>query len=364
MQIEGGDSTLVVTGFTFEGVVDSTVWGAALRIADSYARVEGNVFKDNLAYYGGAIRITGEFHAPHIVDNVFQNNTALRYAGAIQVAAAAPVIERNLFQGNRDGVQVIGRGAVVIWFTLGTPFIDPVPTLTQNLFVDNEGGYGGAIGVIQSGEAIIQSNTLIRNRSDRAEPMRTSGIYVDNSPAATVIRNNLIVMGVNGWGIYSGSAGTVIQCNDIWQNEVGNVGGAAVAMGFSVDPRLCDPWGSSGTLGVNSPCLPESTGCGLIGSQGIGCGPVTGVRDASRQVAPLHLVVSQGRLRATGEAWDTCPRGLLRLLDVRGRSVANLPIDSDGVRLAEFGALKSSIYFARLELDCDSAVAVTKVKLP
>jgi hypothetical protein len=130
-----------------------------------------------------------------------------------------------------------------------------------------------------------------------------------------------------------------MSCNDIYGNEIDHegvqmngdyVGSIAdqegVSGNFSANPMFCDTSVSDYHLAVNSPCLTDSTGCGLIGARDIGCsccrdrgnvdGDTLGVTDISDLVYFVDYIFLSGPQPPCAEEADLDVSGLLDIADV------------------------------------------------
>ena len=260
-------SGYVISGFTLTGGTceGSGSPGGAIRGADVSgwdestvsARVENNVIIENFSYgydmTGGGIslgpdceilsnRFIGNgarygsgavYVGPRslIMDNIFEGNSAGESGGgAIESSDASVVISRNVFLNNSSGSMDIGYGGAFYGKA----------TVSNNLFIANSAagynaGYGGA--AYLTGGSFV-NNTLVGNIGDPQGS--ASGVYV---AAQTTVRNNIIVNGIDGVGIYIPTGLSISNdYNDIWNNDLGPYGGSATPGPHNIhaDPKFVD----------------------------------------------------------------------------------------------------------------------------
>lgn len=229
--------------------------GSAIRIWAS-ARIEDNIFTDNIATNGGGAVLVYGGPGPNPVveirNNRFVGNESDGSGGAISVSAGMVTIVENTFIGNHS---TDFGGAILIGRTSGHRIED-------NLFVGNSSGIG-----VEIAQVTIRGNTIV----DTGPGHGISFFYLD--PGGSVIEQN-VVTGGSGAGIVVDDVETIVQCNVLFENAGGDlVGEGTFADNVFADPLFCDP--GNGEYGVHSdsPCLPEGNPCGvLIGAFGKACG--------------------------------------------------------------------------------------------
>lgn len=312
------DSTTFISGFTFMAGVDSAGFGGGILCEGENVSpiIEGNCFRDNLALCGGGIAVSF-LAAPKIRLNEFFGNTALQNGGGIASRlGAAPEIEDNLFISNvaqGQGGQVGQGGALALGLFSSSG------SVMRNVLVRNDAHYGGGVAFL-GGNWLLSGNTISFNTSTGSEPFRPAGVRVD---FATVnISNNIVSHNATGWGIQATQFSSVtLSCNDFWGNELGNYNNLAPGAGdFSENPLFCNAISDDFHLSLASPCVPESTGCGLVGALGVGCGVLSVPDERTRRKLPFQVVYNKGLLEVLVlENPGTLGKVEIFLFDVAGR---------------------------------------------
>jgi hypothetical protein len=150
-------------------ILDAEQGGSVVTLENRSAatRLEGFTLRNGSEQTGGGIFIVGG--APLITRNVIEGNQATGgaygygYGGGIEIYGAAPVITHNVIRGNRA---VDGGGGIDVYYSGSSTPGTCCPVLAQNTIVDNfvtgPGGKGGGILVFAS-EPRIASSILAGN---------------------------------------------------------------------------------------------------------------------------------------------------------------------------------------------------------
>ena len=240
---------------------EATDWGGGIYCSGSSPLIEGNTFTRCAATYGGAVACVYDA-APHILDNIFTDNTAFKQGAAIHTNyGATAVIESNVMVANH----AFGGGGAV------TCMRSALCEFRGNLVYDNTAADCGGVAVAVDAYVKCDGNTFYANSAPGTSTTIgcTDGSYME-------ITNCIIADGtggllaelpaVNCWN--GGSAGLV--CNDFWGNANDYSGCSAGPNDFYEDPLFCDVETGDFTLEDCSPCL-EGYGCGQVGAYGAGC---------------------------------------------------------------------------------------------
>jgi hypothetical protein len=152
--------------------------------------------------------------------------------------------------------------------TSGSGAIYGANEITDCLFVCNGGGQGGTI--TATGPLTISRSTFVSGLGANGGTIRyQDDVQVDHS---------IFAFHTTGYfgSIFYPSGGTLtLECTNIYGNTIGDWVGpiadqANINGNFSADPLFCGP--GDFTLRANSPCAPPGlTGCGQVGSGGVGC---------------------------------------------------------------------------------------------
>ncbi|MDL2246570.1 DUF11 domain-containing protein [Methanobrevibacter sp. OttesenSCG-928-K11] len=186
---EGGALTshadFTVENCSFYNNFASELFGGAIATRnheEMEAKIYNCIFNDNYAPIGGAVYLTGK--NIEIVDNIFNNNLALKSAGAVYIKGNKTVIKNSFFNEN---IANVNGGAV---------FIEGKDSyIYNNTFLYNEAipnplkindGLGGAI-FINGSEAVIEINTFKFNTARNG-----SAIYFDKSGEKIIINDNIM----------------------------------------------------------------------------------------------------------------------------------------------------------------------------
>ncbi|HEX5041383.1 MAG TPA: hypothetical protein VFV75_00660 [Candidatus Polarisedimenticolaceae bacterium] len=150
-------------------ILDAEQGGSVVTLENRSAatRLEGFTLRNGSDQTGGGIFVVGG--APVITRNVIEGNEATGgaygygYGGGIEIYGAAPLITHNVIRGNRAAD---GGGGIDVYYSGSSTPGTCCPVLAQNTIVDNvvtgPGGKGGGILVFAS-EPRIASSILAGN---------------------------------------------------------------------------------------------------------------------------------------------------------------------------------------------------------
>ncbi len=237
-------------------------WGGGIYIEQSSPDIVGNAFTGNRARYGAAIGIRYS-SSPHVTDNRFIGNDAVRQGGAIHCRYNGyAVIERNWFESN----SAVGSAGAMAFHE------DAYPTIRENIFWKNSAGNASVIGVSFTSDALIENNTFYDNDAFNATPDSLPaciGVY-SNSTASVYNCIFAFTTGGPAIGCFQGAT-AIVDCNDMWSNDSDYLGCVPGLNDFYLDPLLCDPTNGDFWLDCSSPCAAHPV-CGLVGAMDVGCG--------------------------------------------------------------------------------------------
>jgi hypothetical protein len=248
--IQSVDGDLIVDSCVFEDCVGGAIRAFGSTFVFSGGSVTNSVFRNNVGIGGGGALVLTSKPTFSVEGCLFEGNTTPSQSGRALVAAAAFVttlyVRENVFVGNVAGPGGFGGG--VFWNT-------PRGELTNNTFYRNHAdpGHGSACWIRSYGFMTVSNN-----------------VYVQNTGAAALSID--LVVGEQ----------PMAGCQLFWDNPGGDTEDYEVQpTDLFVDPEFCDGENGDFTVSATSPCLPEnSSGCGLIGAFGEGCGVIS-VEDAS-----------------------------------------------------------------------------------
>jgi parallel beta-helix repeat protein len=183
-----------------------------------------NTFDENIATQdsGGVnfISSSGEFH-----HNWVRNNRTNLYGGGITYVGNShgPTLRYNWIEGNRAG---FGGGLNIM------PFANPL--VEGNVFFGNRANTAAAIALQQAGNVTLTNNIIAQNVATTTS-MIGGGIIADHSPARII--NNTIADNV-GDGIVIQSSENILIVNNILSHNVGD--GLEIAAGFPTTSYTSD----------------------------------------------------------------------------------------------------------------------------
>ncbi len=139
------------------------------------------------------------------------------------------------------------------------------------VFVDNSADHGGGANIVAGG-ALFRGCTFVGNSSAHGAAIGLG--YAGTWGSDVTIENTIMAFATQGAAMWAGSGSSVtITCSDVFGNPGGDwvdclLGKNGQNGNISRDPQLCT---ASYDLAESSPCLPEQSGCGLIGARPSGC---------------------------------------------------------------------------------------------
>jgi hypothetical protein len=147
-----------------------------------------------------------------------------------------------------------------------------VTTLRACTLVDNSAGRGGGVGWTNS-HVNVESCTFYHNIGEDG-----GNLFVRGQGTGSV-DHSILSFGVGPAVTCIDGSTVALSCTDVFGNIGGDWVGCISGQGnvddnFSADPFFCE---APDDLGIrsDSPCAPPGvTGCGLVGSMGVSCGPV------------------------------------------------------------------------------------------
>ncbi len=312
---------------TFSGNSTTGGGGAYDASYNSSATFEDCVFTDNFGGGGGGGIVTYRAEAIAITRCSFVGNeTPNGWGGGVLIyRSGGATITESMFVDNLGSA---GGGA--FFFAQTTP-CDAI--VTGSTFAGNNGTYDGGAVDCSGGSVIAHFDgcTMYGNGSPLG-----SGMVFDMD-AVGVLDNTIIAFGTGSPAVVGTSSPPTLTCCDVYGND-GGAGIIASQIGtngnISEDPLFCLqqhptlPY----TLEDMSPCLPEASGCGLIGAWGLGCG-MSSVGD--ERYEPVHsgleLACSiPNPMQTSGRFAYRLPMDVLgtpvtlRIVDLSGRLVREL----------------------------------------
>ncbi|HEX3622442.1 MAG TPA: right-handed parallel beta-helix repeat-containing protein [Acidimicrobiales bacterium] len=246
-------------GFTIRGAT-----GVGLVIAGGSPTIEGNIVTGNSGTYGGGLTVFGG--GALIKDNIVRGNTAALGGGIYVADTSGAEVVGNTIEGNTamegGGMATNGVNGLVILDNVfrqnsSTAFGGAISTanhaslmITQNVFVDNESGEGGALAFTvpfeEQGPKVV-SNTLVGNRAPGGSAIQSGGDYfaVDNILSGPADEPLVMCGGTGGRlfynDLYNGTPTPIMDCPP----AIGLVGN------ISVDPSLASDF----SLEAGSPAI-------------------------------------------------------------------------------------------------------------
>jgi hypothetical protein len=253
-------------------------YGGVVGVFSGAAEIVGNVFTDNFAFEGAAIRASGTPEGSVLIaGNVFTANRlgAGEGLGGVLATDGWCEVRDNLFQNNeRNDVSCSGAGVSVI--TRNTLVggqsgirVSGTATIANNLIIGHK--YDGIRMV--SGVAVVSGNTIAANGTGR---LPTTGSYyygagVRFDSGAMTLANNIVNR--NGYGIVKsdpsqpGLGTPTLYSNCLFGNLGTNAGGIPNPIGtngnISAEPLL----GADYRLAAGSPCIDAGDDARAVGAQ-------------------------------------------------------------------------------------------------
>jgi hypothetical protein len=268
-------------GFTF------TTSEASTSILEGIKIVNGH----NL--YGGAIYMSGA--SPTIMNCIFEDNMAQigssGNGGAIYAFNSSPVVENCTFASNY--ARSLGGG---MYFEETS-----MPTVSHCIFDNNFAGYGRGGGICLD----LESSLTVLSSTFYANMAASGGSIYSGQDCSASVENTIIAFGAAGGAVgCDGTGSAALSCCDVYDNAGGDWTGCIAGQdilndNISANPRFCRPDIHNFRLHMTSPCLADSNPvCGLIGAEGLGCGPSTFI------VAPDGSGTLPTIQAAVNTAWD------------------------------------------------------------
>jgi hypothetical protein len=339
-------------GFTLAGGMAEgpAALGGALRIEGGMPLIKGNRFLLNEAVFGGAVGLLQS--EARLVGNHFEGNRALM-GGALHAEGGAPWITRNAFVANLALDPGYG-GALALEHAQAR--------LERNDFIDNAARLGGALSLRfggPQGEAELLNNSFSRNAAEHG-----GALYL--LQASPWIEGCIFAGSTAGEGLYNNGGLPHLRCTTVHGNAGGDTWeGLDEGGNLAVDPRYCNP-GTDLRLQADSPLwdLP----CGPGGAHEDDCsGTQAGAERPGRPDLSLTLQPNPANPASTARlSLPGATRIRLQLFDLRGALRAesaprwlsagehHLPLAAVGIDLA---ALPGGLYFLQLQAGTEHAVA-------
>lgn len=255
-------------------VIDAEGQGTAVRFESTLA--DGAILEGFTVQNGASIGVDAGGVctvdcSPVVRGNLIRHNWE---SGLSARGEGAPLFEGNLVIENGQGIVHWQSSATIRGNTIAHnagPGIElanrPPVEISGNLIFSNGGG--GIEGTIPEGVPAcwIAGNTLVGNGN---------GIEVSYFADSIQFSRNIVAAnrsrGVLCWG--GGGSCPALSCNDVWGNAIDYEGTDPGWDDISQDPLFCDALLEDFAIAAGSPCLPESSPCGmLIGALAQGCGP-------------------------------------------------------------------------------------------
>jgi hypothetical protein len=256
--------------------------------------IDGFTIRNGLAMYGGGVMI-GNYEGPWAPEGTIRNCTIENCVAGyydhgdgggifVDVQIDLVTIDQCTIQDNYAGLNgggIMADGDVVLRRSSvlrngchmsggATQFVGIVE---QCVITGNWSDYGTG-GICEAGR--VERSTIVGNFSHNS--VHISGA-IELTTGHPVVRNNIVAFnhGPPGWhngvGIYTYVGGT-FDCNDSYGNDGGDYSWDVTgSTNMSKDPLFCDFDTADYGLRSDSPCLADSTGCGLIGALDVGCVP-------------------------------------------------------------------------------------------
>lgn len=230
---DGSSYNNVISGFTLQNNEGSY----GLRVGSGNNITVTNCLFQNTqraAYLGSS---SGTFRNCSFISNGY-----LSQGGALRFDECSNIeIDSCTFEDNT------GSGAIYAW---GNDNI----VISNSIGFGNSGGSSGGAFLFATNSTNLQilGNTLVGNI---AQSMG-AGISVTNSEQI-LIRNNIVAFSSDGYGLFlSGCTNTVVDFNNVFENEGGDYYGLEIGEGsISMDPLFVDTISHDFNIQSNSPCV-------------------------------------------------------------------------------------------------------------
>jgi hypothetical protein len=165
--------------------------------------------------------------------------------------------------------------------------------------------FGGGGAWVGEGRFTFKHCTFAFNESgvDPGGKREGGGIAVYQGRA--YLQGCIVAYSTRGEGISCIEGSATLSCTNIFGNAGGDwIGSIADQLGqrgnISADPIFCKPTLGDFTLQSDSPCLPEHSGCGLMGALGVGCGATSIDAMTWGKIKSLYRIDGPGRVSGHG----------------------------------------------------------------
>lgn len=228
INILGHQNTLVNNSFSNNiagrdgGAID--IEGTKVNEKTEYTTINRNIFKNNIAPFGGAISLNSKHSI--LTDNQFINNTAIYSAdekancglgGAVRINGYTNTNENSIKNNNFINNTAYRAGGAIYIEDSGT-------TISRNNFNNNQAdnGAGGSLN-LKGDNANIVNNTIIKTYSKNSG----GAIYIEGKNT-TISKNNIInaKTDASGGALFISGANAILNENVLNKNSAGTLGGA------------------------------------------------------------------------------------------------------------------------------------------
>lgn len=248
----------IVEGLTLRNGV-TPAQGGGIAVVQGHVLIRSCIIENNVsgltfeAGSGGGVSISAFVESAILEDNIIRNNRTNNVGGGIR--AGTVELHNNVIAGNHA---VNSGGGLSV--TLGR--------MTGNLVVGNTTDHAAAGVEVTFGE--MRNNTIVGNLI--AQP---SGFC--NMIWFAQVSNNIFAFNGSAFAFPEARSGVGLWalecsflCNDLWGNDVNEIGGSGnTGSNFSDDPLFCNAAAGDYHLDRRSPCLSCS---GLVGAFEAACG--------------------------------------------------------------------------------------------
>jgi predicted outer membrane repeat protein len=289
IQLQYSDATIsesvISQNHTSNGHQGDPPMGGGIWAYNSTLQVESTVFTENDAYVGGGIALWGNSSAL-IDDSSFLDNYSLEGGGGIytHLWTGNLQVQNCRFQGNRGSILTHGQNGDEIVLIQDSDFLKDTSDFSVlslnhcDSLVENS----LFIGNTAPGGCLFTNNVRLRGITFASNLCSYGTIYVhDNFPGTVFLLSAIVALNTGPSIQCDANTSITLECCDLW----GNTGGdwvdctadqAGTHGNLSKDPLFCDVLEGDYTLRADSPCAPPQSGdCGLIGSEVIGCKPLS-----------------------------------------------------------------------------------------
>jgi len=260
---------------TIQAAIDSCRDGDTIELADGTFSGAGN---RNITFEGKAIELRSASGNPAACIVRPGDHPVHGYRGFIFESGEGPetVVEGiTIIDAHGMGIAWDGNGAGgarLPIMTYGGAILcrhGSSPTIRNCVFARNWAGETGGIYCIEKSSPLIVGCTFFWNGGGW-------GAAIGGWDASPTIESTIIAFNREGYGVYChGDPGPALNCCNLFGNASGDWEGEIADQldqggNISQDPQFADAENNDLHLVDDSPCLPDSAGCGLIGALGIG----------------------------------------------------------------------------------------------